>query len=72
MLQFLILISYKTFGLHVTRGECALELDGACSGDQLFEVLKSWGIHLVVTEVVPVSGGEDEKADLISVTFTSG
>ena len=34
-----------TFGLDVTRWECALELNGACSGDQSFEV---WGLHLVV------------------------
>ena len=72
MLQFLILISYKTFGLHVTRGECALELDGARGGDQSTEVLKSGGIHLVITEGIPVNGGEDEKSGLISVTFTSG
>ena len=32
-----------TFGLDVTRGECALELAGACSGDQSFEDLKSGG-----------------------------
>ena len=37
-------------------------------------VLKSWkceGLHLVVTEVVPVGGGEDEKADFISMKLTS-
>ena len=38
--------------------------------------LKSWkcseGLHPVVTEVVPVGGGEDEKADFISMKLTSG
>ena len=30
------------------------ELDGALGGDPSFEVLKWGGLHLVVTEVVPV------------------
>ena len=37
--------------------------------------LKSWkceGLHPVVAEVVPVGGGEDEKADFISMKLTSG
>ena len=55
-----------TFSLDVTRGECALELDAAWGDDQSFEVLKCGGLHLVVTEVVPVSGAEDEKVDFIS------
>ena len=31
--------------------------DGALGDDPLLEVLKSWGLHLVVTEVVPVCFG---------------
>ena len=46
-----------TFGFDVTRGECALELDGAWGGNQSFEILKCG----VVTEVVPAGGSEDEK-----------
>ena len=30
-------------------------------GNQSFEVLKRGGLHLVITEVVPVSGGADKK-----------
>ena len=41
------------------------ELDGAYGGDQSFEVLKCGGFHLVVIEVVPVSGGADKKGDLV-------
>ena len=39
----------------------ASELDGAWGGDQSFEVLKCEGLHLVVTEVVPVGDGTVEK-----------
>ena len=46
-----------TFGFDVTRGECALELDGAWGGNQSFEILKCG----VITEVVPAGGSEDEK-----------
>ena len=42
------------------RGVCAFELDDASGGDQSFDV-KCGGLHQVVTEVVPVSGGEDEQ-----------
>ena len=35
-----------------------------------FEVLKCGGLHLDVTEVVPVGGGVDEKVELISVKMT--
>ena len=35
----------------------ACELDGAWGGDQSFEVLKREGLHLMVTEVVPVGSG---------------
>ena len=34
-----------------------------------FQVL---GLHLVVTEVVPVSGSVDEKVNFISIKITSG
>ena len=39
----------------------APELDDAWGGDQSFEVLKRGGLHLVVTAMVPVGGGEDKK-----------
>ena len=35
----------------------ACELDGALGGEPSSEVLKGGGLHLVVTEVVPVGGG---------------
>ena len=35
--------------------------NGALGGDQSFEVLECGGLHLVVTEVVPVSGGADNN-----------
>ena len=42
-------------------GVCACELDDACGGDQSFEVLKCGGqIHLIATQVVPVSRGADD------------
>ena len=41
------------------------EFDGACGGNQSFEVLKCGGLHLVVTEVVPVSGCADKKRVLM-------
>ena len=41
------------------------ELDGAWGGDLSFEVLKCGGLHLVVTEVVPVDGGANEKGVLV-------
>ena len=34
-------------------------------GDPLLEVLKSGGLHLVVTEVVPVDGDADETKELL-------
>ena len=37
------------------------ELDGPWGCDQSCEVFKRGGLHLVVTEVVPVSGGVNEK-----------
>ena len=39
----------------------ACELDGVLGGDPSYEVLKRGGLHLVVTEVVPVSGGADNN-----------
>jgi len=38
------------------RGVRTWKSDGALGDDPLLEVLKSGGLHLVVTEVVPVSG----------------
>ena len=36
---------------------CMRELDGVWGGDLSFEVLEHGSLHLVITEVVPVSGG---------------
>jgi len=47
-----------------------LELDGASGDNQSFEVLKCGGLHLVITEVVPVGGGDDKKVDIISIKLT--
>ena len=53
----------------MTRGECTLKSDGACSATKLFEI---WGgFHPMVTEVVPVGGGVDENAEFISINRTS-
>ena len=49
------------------RGECAQELDG----DQSFTVLSYGGLHLVMTEVVPISGDTDKKVEFISIKMTS-
>ena len=43
----------------------ACELDGVLGGDPSFEVLKRGDLHLVVIQVVPVSGGADKKGDLV-------
>lgn len=48
----------------MTMGVCACELDDVLGSDQSFDV-KCGGLHQVVTEVVPVSGGEDEKGVLV-------
>ena len=37
------------------------ELDGALGSDQSLDVLKCGGLRLVVTKVVQVGGGTDEK-----------
>ena len=39
----------------------ACQLDGALGGDPSFEVLERGGLHLVVTEVDLVGGGEDNN-----------
>ena len=39
--------------------------NGALGGDPSLEVLKCGGLHLVVTEVVPVGGGADKKRVLV-------
>ena len=75
MLQLLILIAYVA-GPNLQfrydrRGMCA-ELDGACGGHQSFQVVKIGGLHLVVTEVIPVGGDENEKVLFISIKLTSG
>ena len=37
-------------------------LDGALGGNLSFEVLRCGDLHLVITEVVPVGGGTDQKS----------
>ena len=44
---------------------CACELDGALGDALLFEVLKCGGLHLVVTDMVPVGGGADKERALM-------
>ena len=60
-----------TFSLAVMRGECALELDGACCGDQLFEDLKCVGFCLVATELVPSVALQTKQIGFISIKMTS-
>ena len=52
------------------RGVRACKSDGALGGDPSLEVLKSGGLHLVVTEVVPVSGGADKE--IVLMMFSVG
>ena len=60
----------KCDGVGGWGGVCACELDGALGGDLSFEVLKRGGLHLVVTEVVPIGGGADKKSfQLCCVVF---
>ena len=47
------------------------ELDGAWGGDLLFEIHECGGLHLVITEVVPVCGGVDKKSSC-AVWYLSG
>ena len=49
----------------------ACKSDGALDGDPSLEVLKCGGLHLVVTEVVPVSGGADKKKSSCVVQYLS-
>ena len=75
MLQLLILIAYVAgpdLQFRCDRSGMCAELDGACGGHQSFQVLKIGGLHLVVTEVIPVGGDENEKVHFISIKFTSG
>ena len=52
---------------------CTCKSDGALPGsDPLLEVLKSGGLHLVATEVVPVGGAADKERVLIVVQCLSG
>ena len=46
-------------GIDATGGEC--RSDGALGDNPLLEVLKCGGLHLVVTEDVPIGGGETKK-----------
>ena len=39
--------------------------DGALGDNPLLEVLKCGGLHLVITEVVPVGGGADKERVLV-------
>ena len=48
------------------------ELDGAWGSDLLFEIHENRGLHLVVTKVVPVSGGADKKKSSCAVWYLSG
>ena len=43
------------------RGVRACDLDGDFGGDPSSEVLRRGGLHLVVTEVVPVGDGADNN-----------
>ena len=47
--------------LNASGGECTRELNPALGGSPSSEVFKRGGLHLVVTEVVPISGGADKK-----------
>ena len=49
------------------RGVCACEVGGALGGDLSSEVLRHGGLHLVVTEVVPISGGATKKKSSCAV-----
>ena len=49
---------------------CTCKSDGALGGDPLLEVLKCGGLHLVITEVVPIGGGVDKKKKRVLVLFS--
>ena len=40
--------------------------DGALGDDPLFEVLKWGGLHLVITDVVPIDGGSSYVVQCLS------
>ena len=50
---------------------CTRELDGVWSGDLSFEVLEHGSLHLVITDVVPVSGGAKKKKEFFLKNFFS-
>ena len=50
----------------------ACKSDGALRGDPLLEVLMSGGLHLVVTEVVPIGGGAGKEKSSYVVQCLSG
>ena len=54
------------------RGVRAFELDSALVGDPSSEVLKHGGLHLVITEVVPVGGGADQKKRVLVQYLSEG
>ena len=52
-----------TSGTNMTGGECAHSgLDGSWDGSPLCEGLKSWSLHLVVTQVIPAGSGPDKES----------
>ena len=59
-----------TVGINASGGECTCELNGALGGSPSSEVLKRGGLHLVVTDVVPVGGGADKKRRRVLVLFS--
>ena len=44
---------------------CTCKSDGVLGDDPLLKVLKHGGLHLVVIEVIPISGGVDKKRVLV-------
>ena len=47
-----------------------VKLRGAWGGNELFEVLKCWGLHLIMTNV-PVGGNADKNVNFIFKKLTS-
>ena len=75
MLPFLILIAYFTgpnFWFRCDRRGVCTWVRWCLQWQSVVEVLKCGGLHLVITEVIPVGGSEDKKVDFISVKLTSG
>ena len=55
-------VAGPNLGIDATGGECACKgLDGGRDGDLSCEGLNSWGLHLVVTRVIPASSGPDKE-----------